>query len=130
MKIPCKVTQANGADLRYDNTDPTVSDSPLVYIPFSLTVPSLLLDSKSQMSIVILRIKSLFEQIFGTREIWFYGIAGVDFLPLTSIYWAVLPLDFPRDALSRLFFIISDDAAKHYKLQILKANLFIFKKLL
>ena len=27
LEIRCKVTQSNGADLRYDNTDPTVSDS-------------------------------------------------------------------------------------------------------
>ena len=26
----CKVTQSNGADLRYDKTDPTMSDSPLL----------------------------------------------------------------------------------------------------
>ena len=30
LEIRCKVTQSNGADLRYDNTDPTVSDSPLL----------------------------------------------------------------------------------------------------
>ena len=30
MEIRCKVTQSNGADLRYDNTDPTVSDSPFL----------------------------------------------------------------------------------------------------
>ena len=63
LEIRCKVTQSNGADLRYDNTDPTVSDS-----PFSLTVPSLLMDSKSQMPIVILRIKALLEQNFLTAK--------------------------------------------------------------
>ena len=30
LEIRCKVTQPNGADLRYDNTDPTVSDSPFL----------------------------------------------------------------------------------------------------
>ena len=30
LEIRCKVTQSNGADLRYDNTDPTVSDSPFL----------------------------------------------------------------------------------------------------
>ena len=30
LEIQCKVTQANGADLRYDNIDPTVSDSPFL----------------------------------------------------------------------------------------------------
>ena len=30
LEIRCKVTQTNGADLRYDNTDPTVSDSPFL----------------------------------------------------------------------------------------------------
>ena len=30
MEIRCKVTQSNGADLRYDNTDPTASDSPFL----------------------------------------------------------------------------------------------------
>ena len=30
LEIWCKVTQAIGADLRYDNTDPTVSDSPFL----------------------------------------------------------------------------------------------------
>ena len=29
-KIRCKVTQSNRADLRYENTDPTKSDSPLL----------------------------------------------------------------------------------------------------
>ena len=29
-EIRCKVTQSNGADLPYDNTDPTVSDSPFL----------------------------------------------------------------------------------------------------
>ena len=36
--------------------------------PFSLTVPSLLMDSKSQMPIVILRIKTLLEQNFLTAK--------------------------------------------------------------
>ena len=82
--------------------------------PFSLTVPSLLMDSKSQMPIVILRIKALLEQKFLTakeprthglsvtidaadftsprelvresREVWFQGPAGFDFFShLTSI---------------------------------------------
>ena len=30
LEIRCKAIQANGADLRYDNTDPTVSDSPFI----------------------------------------------------------------------------------------------------
>ena len=30
LEIRCKVTQSSGADLRYDNTDPTVSDSPFL----------------------------------------------------------------------------------------------------
>ena len=30
LEIRCKVTQSNGADLRYDNTDPTMSDSPFL----------------------------------------------------------------------------------------------------
>ena len=30
LEIRCKVKQSNGADLRYDNTDPTVSDSPFL----------------------------------------------------------------------------------------------------
>ena len=30
LEIRCKVTQSNGADLRYVNTDPTVSDSPFL----------------------------------------------------------------------------------------------------
>ena len=30
LEIRYKVTQANGAHLRYDNTDPTVSDSPFL----------------------------------------------------------------------------------------------------
>ena len=30
LEIRCKVTQSNGADLRYDNTDPTVFDSPFL----------------------------------------------------------------------------------------------------
>ena len=30
LEIRCKVTQSNGADLRYDNTDSTVSDSPFL----------------------------------------------------------------------------------------------------
>ena len=30
LEIRCKVMQANGADLRYGNTDPTVSDSPFL----------------------------------------------------------------------------------------------------
>ena len=30
MEIRCKVTQSNGVDLRYDNTDPTVYDSPFL----------------------------------------------------------------------------------------------------
>ena len=68
LEIRCKVTQSNGADLRYDNTDPTVSDSPFLVnnpcIPLSLTVPSLLMDSNSQMPILILRIKALLEPNF------------------------------------------------------------------
>ena len=72
LEIRCKVTQSNGADLRYDNTDPTVSDSPFLVnnslYPFSLIVPSLLMDSKSQMPIVILRIKALLEQNFLTAK--------------------------------------------------------------
>ena len=30
LEIRCKLTQSNGADLRYDNTNPTVSDSPFL----------------------------------------------------------------------------------------------------
>ena len=30
MEIRCKVTQSNGVDLRYDNTDPTMFDSPFL----------------------------------------------------------------------------------------------------
>ena len=30
LELRCKVTQSNGADLRYDNTDPIVSDSPFL----------------------------------------------------------------------------------------------------
>ena len=32
MEKRCKLTQTNGADLRYDNTDPTVSDSAFLVI--------------------------------------------------------------------------------------------------
>ena len=32
LQIRCKVTQANRADLRYDNTDPTLSDSQFLVI--------------------------------------------------------------------------------------------------
>ena len=71
-------TQSNGADLRYDNTDPTVSDSPFLVnnslYSFSLTVPSLLMDSKSQMPIVILRIKGFigteFSNSKGAKDSW------------------------------------------------------------
>ena len=72
FEIRCKVTQSNGADLRYDNTDPTVSDSPFLvnnslYSLFSDCSLSLM-DSKSQMPILILRIKALLEQNFLTAE--------------------------------------------------------------
>ena len=72
LEIRCKVTQSNGADLRYDNTDPTVSDSTFLvnnslYSLFSdctLSANGL----KSQMPIVILRIKALLEQNFLTAK--------------------------------------------------------------
>ena len=74
LEIRCKVTQSNGADLRYDNTDPTMSDSPFLvnnslYSVFSdCTLSANGLKIKSQMPIVNLRIKALMEQNFLTAK--------------------------------------------------------------
>ena len=74
LEIRCKVTQSNGADLRYDNTDPTMSDSPFLvnnslYSVFSdCTLSANGLKIKSQMPIVNLRIKALLEQNFLTAK--------------------------------------------------------------
>ena len=49
-------------DVKYENTDPTVYESPFSVnnslYSFSLTVPSLLMDSKSQKPVVFLHTKN------------------------------------------------------------------------
>ena len=121
LEIRCKVTQSNGADLRYDNTDPTVSDSPFLvnnslYSLFSdctLSANGLKISNansnfahKSLIGTEFSNSKgakdswlkcqgyrfennpgaidaadftSQRELVRESREIWFYGPAGVDF---------------------------------------------------
>ena len=57
------------------------------------------------------------------REIWFYGPAGVDFFTCDKHLLSGVTLRLSYRRSHEDFLIISEDAAKHYKLQILEANL-------
>ena len=121
LEIRCKVTQSNGDDLRYDNTDPNVSDSPflvnnsLYYLFSDCTLSAIglkisnansnfahknfigteLSNSKEAKDLCLKCQGYRFENnpaaidaadftsqrdlVRESREIWFYGPAGVDF---------------------------------------------------
>ena len=169
LEIRCKVTQSNGADLRYDNTDPTVSDSPLLvnnslYSLFSdctLSANGLKISNANSnfahksfigtqfsnskgakdswlkcqgyrfennpAAIDAADFTSQRELVLESREIWFYGPAGVDFFTCDKHLLSGVTLRFSYRRSHEDFLIISEDVAKHYKLQILEANLFVRK---
>ena len=169
LEIRCKVTQSNGADLRYDNTDPTVSDSPFLvnnslYSLFSdctLSANGLKISNANSnfahksfigtefsnskgandswlkcqgyrfennpAAIDAADFTSQRELVRESREIWFYGPAGVDFFTCDKHLLSGVTLRLSYRRSHEDFLIISEDAAKHYKLQILEANLYVRK---
>ena len=169
LEIRCKVTQSNGADLRYDNTEPTVSDSPFLvnnslYSLFSdctLSANGLKISKANKnfahksftgtefsnskgakdswlkfkgyrfennhAAIDATDFTSQRELVRGLRDIWFYGPAGVDFFTCDKHLLSGVTLRFSYRSSHEDFLIISEDAAKHYKLQILGANLYVRK---
>ena len=169
LEIRCKVTQSNGADLRYDNTDPTVTDSPFLinnslYTLFSdctLSANGLKHSnanskfahksfigtefSKSKgakdswlkcqgyrfenkpAAIDAADFTSQRELVRESREIWFYGPAGADFLNCDKNLLSGVTLRLSNRPSHEDFVIISEDAAKHYKLQKLEAIIYVRK---
>ena len=169
LEIRCKVTQSNGADLRYDNTDPTVSDSPFLvnnslYSLFSdctLSANGLKISNadssfahksfigtefsnckgakdswlkcqgyrfeNNPAAIDAADFTSQRELVRESREIWFYGPAGVEFFTCDKHLLSGVTLRLSYRCSHEDFLIISEDAAKHYKLQILEANLYVRK---
>ena len=169
MEIRCKVTQSNGADLRYDNTDPTVSDSPFLvknsryslFSDYTLCASGLEISNaninfahKNFIGTEFSNIKeakdswlkcqgyrfeinpvaidaagftSQRELVRESREIWFYGPAEFDFFTCDKHLLSDVTLRFSYRRSHEDFLIISEDAAKHYKLQILEANLYVGK---
>ena len=169
LEIRCKVTQSNGADLRYDNTDPTVSDSQFLV---NNSLYSLFYDcTHFANGLKISNAKSNFahknfigtefsnskgaknswlkcqgyrfennpaaieaadftsqrELVRESREIWFYGPAGVDFFTCDKHLLSGVTLRISYRRSHEDFLIISEDDAKHYELQILEANLYVRK---
>ena len=160
LEIRCKVTQSNGADLRYDNTDPTVSDSPFLvnnslYSLFSdctLSANGLKISNANSNFAHKSFIRTEFSNSKGaedswlkcqgyrfennpaerelvreSREIWFYGPAGVDFFTCDKHLLSGVTLRLSYRRSHEDFLIISEDASKHNKLQILEANLYVRK---
>ena len=163
MEKRCKVTQSRGADLRYDKTDTTVSDSPFLvnnslYSFFSESTLSAnglkILNAKSFNGISFPNSKrakeswlkcqgyrfennsaainaagftSQRELVRESREIWFYGPAGIDFFTFDKHLLSAVTLSLSYRHFNEDFLSISEDAAKHYKLQILEANLYVRK---
>ena len=165
----CKVTQSNGVDLRYDNTDPTVSDSPFLVNNFLFSLFSDCTLSANGLKISNANSNFGHKSFIGTefsnskgakdswlkcqgyrfdnnpaaidaadftsqrelvresREIWLYGPAGVDFFTCDKHLLSGVTLRLSYRLSHEDFIIISEDAAKHYKLQILEANLFVRK---
>ena len=62
-----------------------------------------------------------------SREIWFYGPAGVDFFTCDKHLLSGATRSFSYRRSHDDFLIISEDAAKQYKLQILEMNLYVRK---
>ena len=169
LEIRCKVTQSSGADLRYDNTDPTVSDSPFLvnnslYSLFSdctLSANGLKISNANSnfahksfigtefsnskgakdswlkcqgyhfennpAAIDAADFTSQRELVRESRKIWFYGPAGVDFFTCDKHLLSSVTLRLSYRRSHEDFLIISEDAAKHYMLQILEANLYVRK---
>ena len=67
------------------------------------------------------------ELVRESREIWFYGPAVVDFFTCDKHFLSGVTLRLSYRRSHEDFLIISEDAAKHYKLQILEANLYVRK---
>ena len=67
------------------------------------------------------------ELVRESREIWFYGPTGVDFFTCDKHLLSGVTLRLSYRRSHEDFLIISEDAAKHYKLQILEANLYVRK---
>ena len=67
------------------------------------------------------------ELVRESREYWFYGPAGVDFFTCDKHLLSGVTLRLSYRRSHEDFLIISEDAAKHYKLQILEANLYVRK---
>ena len=151
--------------IKYDNTDPTVSDSPFLknnslYSLFSdctLSANGLKISNANNIfahksfigtefsnskgakdswlkcqgysfenfpaAIDAADFASQRELVRESREIWLYGHDGVDFFTcdMHLLSGVTLRLSYRR---SEDFFIISEDAAKHYKLQILETDLY------
>ena len=61
------------------------------------------------------------------RETWFHGHAGVDFFTCDTHFLRGVTLILSYRRSHEDFLIISEDAAKHYKLQILEVNLYVRK---
>ena len=158
LEIRGKVTQSNGADLRYDNTDPTVSDSPFLvnnslYSLFSdctLSANGLKISNANSNFAHKSFIGTEFSNSKGAKDSWLkcqgyrfennpaaigaavftsqrelvnevYGPAGVDFFTCDKHLLSGVSLRLSYRRSHEDFLIISEDAAKHYKLQILQA---------
>ena len=165
MEIRYEVTQSNGADLRYDNTDPTASDSQFLvnnslYSLFSdctLSANGLKISKANSnfaqksfigtefsnskgakdswlkcqgyrfennpAAIDAADLTSQHERVRESREIWFCGPAGVNFFTCDKHLLDSVTLRLSNRRSHEDFLIISEYAAKHYKLQIPEANL-------
>ena len=67
------------------------------------------------------------ELIRESREVWFFESAGVDFFTCNKHLLSGVTLRISYRRSLEDFFIISEDAAKHYKLEIIEANLYVRK---
>ena len=66
------------------------------------------------------------ELVRESRKTWFYRPAGVDFFICDKHLLSGVTLRLSYRRSNEDFLFISEDVAKHYKLQILEANLFVF----
>ena len=144
MEIRCKVTQSNGADLRYDNNDPTVYDSPFLVNNSLYSLFSDCTLSANGLKISNANCNFAHKSFIGTeftnnkraKDSWLKclgyrfknnpaAIDAADFESQRELVRVTLRLSYRRSHEDLL--IISEDAAKHYKLQILEANLYVRK---
>ena len=67
------------------------------------------------------------ELVRESREIWFYGPAGVDFFTCDKHLLSRVTLRLSQRLSHEDFLIIFEDAAKHYQLPIVESNLYVRK---